>query len=98
MWSIFSVRPSPKKNEKIGGSEPFAHAVRVVTVFCSFLLGKECSADRLLELRLKLLVPSNRNPPYGESPQMFPQRMCGSRCCGHLLASILARFDSKTSF
>ena len=42
-------RPSPKKNEKIGGSEPFARAVRVVAEFCLFLIGKECSADKLLK-------------------------------------------------
>ena len=45
MWSIFSVRPSPEK--KNGGSEPFANVV--YTVFCLFLLGKECPADRLLD-------------------------------------------------
>ena len=98
MWSIFSVRSSPKKKEKNGGSEPFARAVRVVAEFCLFLFGKECSADRLLELRLKLLISSYCNPPLGESSQMSPQRMCGSRCCGHFLASNLARFDSETSF
>ena len=104
MWSIFSVRPSPKKNEKIGGSEPFAHAVKVVTVFCLFLFGKECSADRLLELRLKLLVPSNRNSPYRESSQMCPQRMCGSRCWDHLLTPrfllglILKLYSDTVSF
>ena len=90
-------RPSPKKNEKIGGSEPFAHAVRVLAEFCLFLLGKECSADKLLELRLKLLVPSNRNPSYGESRQMVATENVWFSLLWPLmlLASMIhARFDS----